>query len=492
MQLALQYALEREQWSSGRQKEHEEFNKAAELERLKLQLAETKAERDTARRAVSATAMQRDSVQKEVENLKSSLTKATSRLEDIRQEEIRNKEDAGAARTSPHTCRSTGQWCRTTAAAVSVFAVAFLTTTVIFHDAQSNVKKNDQPEASAVNALEAVQLVSGERQSASGKKPPPRSGKGKTRFARVKAATQRQWGPSLLMSKPDAVKRHLVFDPLVKEQQEYLRTLGFDLGKADGFKGEHTRQALTEFRALYLPDSTRQLQGADFVAIMRNYANLARSDADRYGMDRGVVAAIRLSSVRTGVDFSYLMKLAATESNFEPTSKSKASSATGMYQFTRDTWLNVLKKHGAEYGLADYAGKIEYYVTRGGYRRPVVRDKSVYQHLLALRKNPRISAMMAAESVRDNQQKLAYSFEREPTQADLYLTHFLGTDGAITFLKSLEQNPGVFAVDVFPEAARSNHSIFHPKVCKPRTVDEVYELFGEKFSTRRYDEFAAN
>jgi len=486
MQQALQYALEREQWSSGLQKEHEEFNKA-ELERLKLQLAETKAERDTVRRAVSATAMQRDSVQKEVEHLKSSLAKATSRLEDIR-----NKENASAAHTSPHTCRSTGQWFRTTAAAVSVFSVAFLITTVIFHDAQSNVKKNGQPEAAAVNALETAQLVSGERQSASGKKPPPRSGKGKTRFARVKAATQRQWGPSLLMSKPDAVKPHSVFDPLVKEQQEYLRTLGFELGKADGFKGARTRQALAEFRALYLPDSTRQLQGADFVAIMRNYANLARSDADRFGMDRGVVAAIRLSSVRTGVDFSYLMKLAAAESNFEPTSESKASSATGMYQFTRDTWLNTLKTHGAKYGLADYAAKIEYYVTRGGYRRPVVRDKSVYEHLLALRKNPRISAMMAAESVRDNQQKLAYSFEREPTQADLYLTHFLGTDGAITFLKSMEQNPGVFAVDIFPEAARSNRSIFHPKVCNPRTVDEVYELFGKKFSTRRYDEFAAN
>jgi len=47
-------------------------------------------------------------------------------------------------------------------------------------------------------------------------------------------------------------------------------------------------------------------------------------------------------------------------------------------------------------------------------------------------------------------------------------------------------------VDIFPEAARSNRDIFHPKTCNPRTVDEVYEFFGEKFSTRRYDEFAAN
>ena len=116
----------------------------------------------------------------------------------------------------------------------------------------------------------------------------------------------------------------------------------------------------------------------------------------------------------------------------------------------------------------------------------------MYQHLLALRKNPRIAAMMAAETVRDNQQKLAYSFDREPTQADLYLTHFLGADAAITFLRSLEQSPSVHAVELFPEAASSNHAIFHPQVCEPRTVNEVYALFGEKFTTSRYDDLGTN
>jgi len=422
-----------------------------ELELLKLRLAETEAERDN--------------IQKEVQALKSSLIKATS----------------------------TGLWSRATVAAVSVLAVASLLSTGVFHDAQSHVKENDQPEVSSVNALEVVQLVSGERQSASGKKPPPRSGKDKTRFAKAKAASQRQWGPSLVMPDPGATKPHLEFDPLVKEQQEHLLTLGFDLGEADGFKGARTRQAIAEFRALYLPDSAKELQDADLAIIIKVYADVARSDAARFGIDHGVVAAIRLSSVRTGVNFSYLMKLAATESKFEPSSQSATSSATGMYQFTHDTWLNAIKMHGTKYGLvADYAAEIEYYVTRGGYQRPMVRDESLYQHLLALRKNPRISAMMAAETVRENQKKLAYSFDREPTQADLYLTHFLGSDGAITFLRSLKQSPGTYAVDIFPEAASSNRDIFHPRTCAPRTVDEVYALFGKKFSTRRYDDLAAN
>jgi hypothetical protein len=427
-----------------------ELNKV-ELELLKLRLAETEAERDR--------------IQEEVQALKASLTKASS----------------------------PGQRRRASVAAASVLAVASLLSPDVFHDAQSSVKQNDQPEVSAMSALETVQIVRGEHSTASGKKPPSRSVKKKTLFSKAKAASQRQWGPLLVMPEPDAKKPYVAFDPVVKEQQEDLLTLGFDLGEADGFKGALTRQAMAEFRALYLPDTAKQLRDADLAVTMEAYANLARSDAARFGIDHGIVAAIRLSSVRTGMDFSYLMKLAATESNFEPASEAATSSATGLYQFTHDTWLNTLKRHGAKYGvLADYTAKIEYYVIRGGYQRPKVRDNSLYQHLLALRKNPRLSAMMAAETVRDSQVKLAYSFGREPTEADLYLTHFLGTNAAITFLRSLEQSPGAHAVELFPKAASSNYDIFHPKTCEPRTVDEVYALFGEKFSTRRFDDFAAN
>jgi len=422
-----------------------------EFELLNLRLAETEAERDR--------------FQKEVQALRSSLSKATS----------------------------TGLWSRANVAAASVLAVAALLSPGLFHDAQSHVKDNDPIEVSAISALETGQAGRGKHQTASGNKPPARSGKEKILFSRAKTASQQQWGPSLVMPGSEAGKRYYGFDPLVKEQQENLLTLGFDVGEADGFKGPSSRQAIAEFRALYLPDSAKQLRDADLAVIMEVYANLARSDAARYGIDHGIVAAIRLSSVRTGVDFSYLMKLAAAESNFKPTSKAATSSATGLYQFTRDTWLNTLKTHGVKYGLiADYAANIEYKETRSGYQRPIMRDQKLYKHLLALRKNPRISAMMAAETVRDNQQKLAYLFNREPTETDLYMTHFLGADDAVTFLLSLEHSPSTNAVELFPEAARSNSSIFHPKSSEPRTLNEVYAYFGKKFNTQRYGDYEAN
>ena len=416
------------------------------LKLLKLRLAEIEAERD--------------GIQQEVQALTSTLTEDTS----------------------------TGLWSRATVAVVSVAAVASLLSTSVFHDAQSSVKNNLAPDIFAISAQETGQIVRGEHPSAIDNKPPSQSSKQKTVSNRAEAASPQQWGPLLVMQGPEARKRYYGFDPVVKKQQANLLTLGFDVGEADGFKGPRTQQAIAEFRALYLPDSGKQLQDADLAGIIENYANLALSDASRYGIDPGIVVAIRLSSVRTGVDFSYLMKLAATESNFKPASEASTSSATGLYQFTHDTWLNTLKAHGAKYGLvADYASNIEYYQTWSGYQRPIVRDESMYQHLLALRKNPRLSAMMAAETVRDYQQQLARTLDREPTETDLYLTHFLGPSEAITFLRSLEKSPDTHAVELFPEAARSNHHIFHPRTCEPRTVDEVYALFGEKFSTRRYE-----
>ncbi len=372
-----------------------------------------------------------------------------------------------------------------TVATATVLSIITLSFVGVYHDALSNVKENGQFEESAMRELVNAPIIRNEYQKANGRV-------SSSRAYRAKKATKLQWGPSLLVPEAADIKQHAIYDPIVKQQQKNLLTLGFDVGKADGFKGARTRQAITEFRALYLSDYGKQLKDDNLTVLLASYADLARSDATRFGIDHGIVAAIRLSSIRTGVDFSYLMKLAAAESNFKPKSKSATSSATGIYQFTRDTWLNTLKTHGADYGLGNYAANIEHYETVYGYQRPRVRNEKIYKHLLELRKNPRVSAIMAAEMVRDSEQLLAHSFDRKPTQTDLYLTHFLGNADAITFLQSLEKSPDVHALEIFPEAASSNRNIFHSRSSTPRTVDEVYALFGKKFSTRRYDDIAAN
>jgi hypothetical protein len=475
-QSKLQQARDCCQGSQGLHKEGDNRH-LAELSSLKAKIAELVSERDAACR--------------EVELLEISLANANSRLEAAERQ-------VKSCQPTLQTPSTAGRFCWSLNRAVTTAAVflllGMLASATTFRNAQSTLQEPPQSlvhdDAMAqVNVPDRGAIAAADSDSGKPKKPPPQTRKRKTRFAKAEPPVHRQWGPPLHLQDTQAAKTRHLFDPLVKAQQNDLLTLGFDLGEVDGFKGARTKQALDEFQSLYFSGAgLEQAPGpGELATILGNYANLARDDANRFHVDRGVVAAIRLSSVRTGVDFSYLMELAAAESNFDPVSKAKGSSAMGLYQFTHDTWLNTIKMHGEKYGLGDYAAQIEFYVNRSGYQRPMVRDNALYQHLLDLRMNPRVSAMMAAETVMDNLQRLTFSFDREPARTDLYLTHFLGHKGAVSFLRALDENPDAFAGELFPAAARSNQNIFHPKVCKPRTVNEIYEFFGRKFNTSRYE-----
>ena len=89
-------------------------------------------------------------------------------------------------------------------------------------------------------------------------------------------------------------------------------------------------------------------------------------------------------------------------------------------------------------------------------------------------------------------QTLAQLLNRKPTETDLYMSHFLGTDAASTFLTSLQQNPGANAAELYPEAAQSNSDIFHQEPGEPRTLNDVYAYFAEKFNILRYGDYEVN
>ena len=301
-------------------------------------------------------------------------------------------------------------------------------------------------------------------------------------------------GPPLLM--PDELPLQpagaLRFDPQVKALQTNLMTLGFTIGQpnADGLHGPQTQRALEEFKLLYFPltDQAEMPDNAQLLAAVDKYASQAREDEQQYHIDSGVLAAIRLGSLRTGVEFSFLMELAAVESTFDPSSRAPGSSAAGLFQFRGSTWLESVKVHGAKYGIGKYAEQVEFVVDTDGQRRPVIHDPRLAQHVLDLRYNPRIAALLAAEFVSKNMRRLSSSLEREPGRTELYLSHFLGTRGAISFLRVLDRDPDEIAGEIFPVAARSNRNIFHAGESKPRTMAEVYEIFSRKFNTTRYAE----
>ena len=285
----------------------------------------------------------------------------------------------------------------------------------------------------------------------------------------------------------------IAFTPDIRELQTNLMALGFDLGiaKPNGELGIKTRQALQEFRQFYLPQTDAQddLISETLVVMILRSADRTRADAARFKIGNDVLAAIRLGSIRTGVDFSFLVELARVESYFKPAARAPKSSATGLFQFKSHDWLQSMQTFGASYGLQDYATRTALIddKNREQQQQPIMYDP-LQQEVLALRFNPRLSTLMAAENIKRNFQVLSEMVGREPGRTDLYLSHFLGTANAAIFLKALAEDPTAIAADLFPEAAANNPGVFQNRQRQPRTVAGVYQWFDRKFNTTRYDD----
>ncbi len=188
------------------------------------------------------------------------------------------------------------------------------------------------------------------------------------------------------------------------------------------------------------------------------------------GLSLPVASAVQTASVRSGVDFAYLVKKAAVESGFDPAAKSASSTATGLYQFTQATWLDMVASHGHKHGLGGQAAEI----AAGGLSTARKRE------ILALREDPRLSALMAAEYTGDNRAHLERRVGGEVGDTELYLAHFLGPNGAEKFLKALRADPEQAAAPLLPAAAKANRSVFY-QGDRARSLQEIYDRFSAKF-----------
>jgi len=189
-----------------------------------------------------------------------------------------------------------------------------------------------------------------------------------------------------------------------------------------------------------------------------------------------VQTAIAAASRKTGVDFNYLLGQAQVESGMRADARAGTSSASGLYQFIDQSWLGVIKQHGAEHGLGWAADSI----SRTASGRFVVGDAGMRQAILNLRSDPQTSALMAAEHAADNKAALEGSLDRPATGTDLYMAHFLGLGGARSFLTTMENNPGRTGASMFPAAARANRGIFYASNGQPRTLGQIYEKLSGK------------
>lgn len=197
---------------------------------------------------------------------------------------------------------------------------------------------------------------------------------------------------------------------------------------------------------------------------------------------RHLVDLIVRASKVVGADPTLLMAVADKESSFSTAVKAQTSSATGLYQFIEQTWLGVIYEFGTKHGLAADVKLIG----RSG-RQFVVSDAAQRQRILDMRREPYISALLAAEMLKRDTLRLERALGRHLTGGEIYLIHFLGPDAAQTFIETMEEQPGVKAAELLPKPAQANRPIFYAGSggeTKVLTVSEVHKKFNEMIKVR--------
>lgn len=195
---------------------------------------------------------------------------------------------------------------------------------------------------------------------------------------------------------------------------------------------------------------------------------------------RRLVETIVRAARETGADPALLMAIADKESSFSPDAKARTSSARGLFQFIDTTWFRAVREFGAQYGLAREAAEI-----KGPNDRPFVPDSRERAHILSLRDNPYLSALLAGEMLQHDSGEIARSIGRNLTEGEAYLTHFLGRQDASLFMEKVVEQPKLNAAKLLPKPAHANRRIFfaHGRA-KALSVAAVHHKIEKMMATR--------
>ena len=192
-----------------------------------------------------------------------------------------------------------------------------------------------------------------------------------------------------------------------------------------------------------------------------------------------VTGAIKQAASSTGASFEYLLATAKMESDFNPSAGASTSSARGLYQFIEQTWLATVKEAGGQLGYSQYADAITK-TSSGDY---AVVDPTMRRAIMRLRDDLAASSAMAAVLTQSNSFQLTGRIGRRPTDAELYMAHFLGIGGAAKLITSAEDTPRASAVRMFPAAAAANRPIFYDRAGQARSVSEVYTDLATRYAS---------
>ncbi len=199
---------------------------------------------------------------------------------------------------------------------------------------------------------------------------------------------------------------------------------------------------------------------ADYDTLM-HYAN--KSNDIPESVRKGIMTAADKSGVSPYLMFA-IAKVETT--TMDVRAKNPLSSATGLFQFTSDTWLRSASEHAEKHGMTNVASSIK--INKKNNKVVVApRDR---KYILNMRNNPRISALFTAENLVRDKQTMEKMLGRAVTAGEMYLSHFFGWPEAVRFIRIADANPNLIAARQFGRAAKSNPGVFQVRNEKNRFV----------------------
>jgi len=163
---------------------------------------------------------------------------------------------------------------------------------------------------------------------------------------------------------------------------------------------------------------------------------------------------------------NYAIKIASIESSYNAKAKASSSSASGLFQFTKATWLDAIK---------------------------LSKDPKHKKYTLEDRLDPVKSAELFPIFFKERERILKTAVAN-PSDTDYYLAHFLGPYGAKKFISAYHTNPNDLAANfVNKKQVAANPKIFYNNGDKkqPKTLQEIYVNFGNKLNSR-YSQFGVD
>jgi hypothetical protein len=168
-----------------------------------------------------------------------------------------------------------------------------------------------------------------------------------------------------------------------------------------------------------------------------------------------LVDAARAASKIAGVALPSLLAQLAHESAFRADARNAASTASGPAQFLEATWLEMIQRHGAAYGLASAAGQI---VTING--RLDIADAKLKAKVLGLRQDPHLAVAMAGRYLAAVADDLGRLLGRAPSELEIRVGYLFGAGGAAQLVKAARATPKASAAEILPDAAKANPTLF--------------------------------